>query len=549
MCKEQCVNNKKPMVFHSLYTLDQPFFTINESILRYVNVTREMSDQCVPTIAESQRIITNAMVSLSAADRDVVMEDLNAIRHPDRSGAQNQQALSDHLPIMENWLSSHKSDAYHDAEHLSCDYVKNSELLSSFLQSSCFSNRVRHQDAIEAAQRMIEYLENKRRLLGSQHLVQDRLTLEDLDADDIHCLETGYWQKIGTDVAGRVVVGIFPALLRYRTPNSFLKAMLYFYMSLFCPLEEHHDLSLVLVYYNISPTEPEMDRELVSDAHRVLQSLPIKACAYHIALHPNIQFSTAVSLPLSTSTSNPLDQQQLQRRARYVFHSGQSRDEVELKLRRYGITVDLPCNRDGSEIRLDAHREWMDARRTMEQQQKQRSETASCSDYTTSATIVASGPSNSSSTTSSTYDAETLSEAARLESHGVQIRSLVWDESSATMMRPSAADILGRQLASDANTPAFAESSGFYASKPPAVANNDSAPMQSSSAVSNIPKQSSSTESVAAKRQRMDPAMLTDASIILPRDTDILFGRGSGIQNHPGMNFTTSFGWATFATP
>jgi hypothetical protein len=497
-----------------------------------------MSDHPVPTIAESQRIIANAMVSLSAADRDVVMEDLNAIHHPDRSGAQNRQALSEHLPIMEEWLSSHKSDAYLDAERMSRDYVANKDLLCSFLHSSCFSNRVRHQDAIQAAQRMNEYLENKRWLFGSQWLVQDRFTLEDLDADDIQCLETGYWQKIGTDVAGRVIVGTFPTLLRYRTPNSFLRAMLYFYLSLLSLLDERQDQSLVLVYYNTSPSEPDMDRELVSAAHRLLQSLPIKVCAHHVALHPNIQLSTAVSLPILASTSNPQDPLQLQRRARYVFHSAKSRDEVELKLRRYGITIDLPCNRDGTEIRLDAHRQWMNERRTTEQQQAQRAEMASYFDHAATTAIVASGLSNPSSRSSSTYDTESSSEAPSQVNCDIQRRSFLLDDSSASMMKPSAKDLLDRQLASDANTPVSVEplSCAFQDLKPSAVAKLDSTSTQLSSATMTLSKTSSSTSSAATKKQRMNPAMLTDASIILPRDSDILFGRGSGIQNHPGRN-------------
>lgn len=126
-------------------------------------------------------------------------------------------------------------------------------------------------------------------------------------------------------------------------------------------------------------------------------------------------------------------------------------------------------------------------------------------------------------------------------------RSSVFDdEASAAMMKPSAKDILDRQLASDAKKPASAGPivSELADTKPSADTKRGAEWMQQQqhptsttnlTAAMAAPSNDLSSEAASAsKKRRMDPAMLTEASIILPRDSDILFGRGSGIQNHPG---------------
>ncbi|KAG7372629.1 hypothetical protein IV203_018772 [Nitzschia inconspicua] len=498
------------------------------------------------SIEESQLIISNALASLSVADRDLLLEDINAIHRPHKIGAQpNREALAEQLQTMDSWLSANKNDAYKEAELLDRDYVQCRGLRFRFLQSSCFGSRVSQDHAVQAARRLNDYLEFKRRLVGSHRLTRKILTPNDLDADDLDCLESGYWQKVGTDVAGRVIVAAFPILLRYRTPDSFLKAMLLFFSSIFAEtsLEEQSQHSLVLVYYNTTLTEPDMDRELASTAVRLLQSLPITICAHHIALHPHITNSAVLS-ELLTIQESALSQDQLQQwRARHVLHTGTSRDEIELKLRRYGIRVNLPCNRDGSEIQTNAHRQWLLSMRGEEQRQRR----ASPSDSATLAASVSSGFTIESSKSSSThYSGELPSSFVTSEmlAEGIEKRSTVFDDPSTAMTKPSAKDILHRQLASDAKTPASAMPvpSGFEDMQP-LTANKDSTSrklptLASVSSIASAEQNRFSTSAASAsavtKRQRMDPAILTEASIILPKNTDILFGRGSGIQNHPG---------------
>jgi hypothetical protein len=520
-----------------------------------IEVEKMAEQYSVPSIEESQSIVANAVASLSVADRNVVMEDLNAIRHPDRIGRLCEQVLAEHLQTMDNWLSTNKNDAYQEAERLSRDYVENVDLRYSFLQSSCIGSRTSRGDALQAAQRLNDFVDFKRRLFGSQKLVQNRMTLSDLDADDLQCLESGYWQKIGTDVAGRVIVATFPTLLRYCTSANFLRSMLVFFSSLFEETTAHssrQDQSLVLVYYNTTPIEPDMDRGLAETASRLLDSLPIKICAHHVALHPDITRSTAVSLPLIIpSWAGAQHHQVQQRHARYIFHTGQSREEIEVKLRRYGITVDLPCNRDGSEFQLETHLQWIESIRDTVLRKPE----ASSSDAATTAGSVGSGSSNPSSRASSRHGAGTPSSSSSTTSGQVSRssdkRSSVLDDSSAAMSKPSAKDILYRQLASDAKTPASAQSmqSALDDAKASVSKKRDSSSLTVQHSTSTLQHHTSTSTmatalapasslshvtSIGDKRQRMDPASLTETSIILPRDSDILFGRGSGIQNHPG---------------
>ncbi|KAG7343461.1 hypothetical protein IV203_021406 [Nitzschia inconspicua] len=501
----------------------------------------------VPSIEESQRIISNALASLSVADRDSLLEDINAIHRPHEIGAQlNREALAEQLQTMDSWLSANKNDAYKEAELLDRDYVQCSGLRFRFLQSSCVGSRVSQDHAVQAARRLNDYLDFKRRLVGSHRLTRKILTPNDLDADDLDCLESGYWQKVGTDVVGRVIVAAFPTLLRYRTPESFLKAMLLFFSSIFAEtsIEEPSQHSLVLVYYNTTPTEPDMDRELASAAVRLLQSLPIKICAHHVALHPHITRSAVLSVLLTIQEST-LSQDQLQQwQARHVLHTGTSRDEIELKLRRYGIRVNLPCSRDGSEIQTNAHRQWLLSMRGEEQRQRK----ASPSDSATLAASVSSGFTIESSKSSSTHYSGALPSSfitSEMMAEGIEKRSTVFDDPSTAMTKPSSKDILHRQLASDAKTPASAVpvSCGLEDVQPLTANKKDSISrklptLASVSSIASAEQNSVSTFAACApavaKRQRMDPAILTEASIILPKNTDILFGRGSGIQNHPG---------------
>lgn len=207
----------------------------------------------IPSIAELEAMASKALASLSETDRNTVMDDLNALKHPDQTNI-DECTLNDQLLATEAWLAvnKHENDAYQQAERISRSFVEQKELRTSFLLTSrCYGNRssraFREAEASHAAKRLMEYLEFKRELFGDARLTKDPLTFDDLTNDDIQCLQSGYWQVLGQDVAQRTIVAIFPALIpHYRTPNNFLRALFYFFLSLF-PSPHRTRLPLMLL--------------------------------------------------------------------------------------------------------------------------------------------------------------------------------------------------------------------------------------------------------------------------------------------------------------
>jgi hypothetical protein len=465
------------------------------------------------------------MGTLSVGERHMIQEDLNAIRNPsEKLSALDPDVITQKLEAMLAWLAVHKNDAYQEAERISRDYVENRAFLASFLISSYSSSQDStsrigsniHDDAIKAAYCLNEYLECKRQLFGSQCLCQDHITLDDLEVDDMECLETGYWQEIGKDVAGRTIVAIFPILLSTRSPRSFLKALFYFFMSIFPEKRVDDDRIVVLVYYNTTTSEPDMDMDLIQRATHVFRSLPIKVCAHHVVLHPRIHTSLAVSVPFITTTTSidpgleavsaaAADHRCQQ--CRYVFHSGQTRDEAELTLRRYGISLDIPTNRDGSVVNLEGHRRWIDQRRTPEQ--------------LTGLPLSTSDVGNTLPQAVETYSA--TSSTASGDPSRVGVEPYAIDGESSTMKKSSVRCVSDRSSDSRDDDKKNSHLDDVDTRKRAAA----TSPSQS--------QQATATHDSKKQRQTLSSDMLKESSIILPRDSDVLFGRGSGIQNHPGM--------------
>jgi hypothetical protein len=541
------------------------------------------------------------------------MEDLNAIvNRPNRE--QYERFVTSKIQAMKRWLNTNKNSSVRQAEEISLDYIQNNRgLFESFLLSvykvdgdtsgestssattasgdSQGSNVApSNVDAVVAAHKLNQYLGFKKRLFGKERLCKRRLSLlSDLTADDIHCLESGYWQTLGTDVAGRIIVAVFPTLMTYRNRDSFLRAMFYFFMSLFPEAEQLTtnngcQRNLVLLYYNTTISAPEQDPQIVTETFRLLQVLPVYVSACHIALHPGIQQSAAISLPLtiddgiaaapvsgeSTDEPNTLQhdlqhKQRLQRLARYVIDLGGSRDDIEVKLRRYGITADIPCNRDGSKVNLKAHQQWM----TKERQN------ASNDAVSTSVGKVPSGrrTSDASEHSAGTGSNRTASASASLSSHSSSAKvSRCHDFASPNHLPRMGIPISHRMLPqllpgkttgmeeSHVSLNLFIQSMGARIAPSPTPSSgaglkkrealmsfdDDKLPKKespidaSSMAVPKTPSSGNASSRALApeptsKRQKVNTSILTETSIILPKDTDILFGRGSGIQNHPGV--------------
>jgi hypothetical protein len=96
-----------------------------------------------------------------------------------------------------------KKSAYEMAEKQDASYVRNRKMRCKFLRAEGFNSRL-------AAKRMVSFFEAKLELFGPSRLTQD-IRLEDLDEQDMNCLESGMCQIIHRrDRAGRALLGISP---------------------------------------------------------------------------------------------------------------------------------------------------------------------------------------------------------------------------------------------------------------------------------------------------------------------------------------------------
>jgi hypothetical protein len=98
-----------------------------------------------------------------------------------------------------------KKSAYEMAEKQDASCVSNRKMRCKFLRAEGFNSRL-------AAKRVVSFFEAKLELFGPLKLTQD-IRLEDLDEQDMSCVESGMCQIIHRrDGAGRSLLGLSPGL-------------------------------------------------------------------------------------------------------------------------------------------------------------------------------------------------------------------------------------------------------------------------------------------------------------------------------------------------
>ena len=116
------------------------------------------------------------------------------------SVAQHELIQDQHSGNIDSSLDKdeNNNDAILEALRHSSHYVRNPSFLRMFLRADKFDSKL-------AAQRMINFFREKRRLFGSHTLGRD-ITLSDMDDDDMTMLQSGYTQILPLrDRAGRAV--------------------------------------------------------------------------------------------------------------------------------------------------------------------------------------------------------------------------------------------------------------------------------------------------------------------------------------------------------
>jgi hypothetical protein len=155
---------------------------------------------------------------LSIQERDEASFDLhgvNTILNEDK------ELTSESLHAFESELSAIPQTeklAYLSARQQNPDYVMDNKFLLMFLRADQFDTKA-------AASRFVSFFRIKLELFGREKLGRD-IRVDDLNEDDIACLESGYAQVLNDrDRAGRAIFMLMPMIRKSKTIENKVSAL------------------------------------------------------------------------------------------------------------------------------------------------------------------------------------------------------------------------------------------------------------------------------------------------------------------------------------
>jgi hypothetical protein len=156
-------------------------------------------------MATGDEILAKEMYRLSIDERNEALYDFHGIAEMPQ---ENPEMLARALGALEEGIQNiPKKAAYETALAMSPDYVRDPKFRLKFLRAADKF------DPKSAAHKLVEFLEVKMELFGSDKLTKD-IKLKDLSADDLSVLESCAVQVLrGRDTAGRA---IFCQFMAYR---------------------------------------------------------------------------------------------------------------------------------------------------------------------------------------------------------------------------------------------------------------------------------------------------------------------------------------------
>jgi hypothetical protein len=159
---------------------------------------------------ETEALFAAELSLLSMRERDEVLHDIHGVadsQHEDPALVKKCcEDLEDTLAL----IPVVDKGSYQQARDLDESYVTNDDFLLMFLRACSFNVKL-------AAARMISFFNAKKDLFGLEKLAKE-ITYDDLDEEDIRCLESGYVQILsGRDRAGRAIFFLMPMIRKYST--------------------------------------------------------------------------------------------------------------------------------------------------------------------------------------------------------------------------------------------------------------------------------------------------------------------------------------------
>lgn len=190
----------------SLYNAEDNIQPIHEGDYEVTNCHLPQTPEEVNQVEE---LLEREFGQMSLTEQDQILFDVHGIP---QSLDDDPLSIEEALMMIGNEMKClGNSNALGKAMYINPEYVNSRPFRLMFLRSE------RHDPKL-AAKRMMMHFEMKRELFGDGEILGRNVVLEDLDGDDMECLQSGYVQILPErDVSGRVV--IFAAMMKRKYKN------------------------------------------------------------------------------------------------------------------------------------------------------------------------------------------------------------------------------------------------------------------------------------------------------------------------------------------
>ncbi|CAJ1960440.1 unnamed protein product [Cylindrotheca closterium] len=270
---------------------------------------------------EMETLVSEAMNQLSFDERQRQQEALHGV---EEGIIEDEALISSALEELDSHLlrrSNTDRSAYEKAERMDPHYVGATALRLMFLRCNRY-------DAKASAGQMLKFFEMKQQLFGDEKLVKE-ITMEDLDADDLACLNCGFLRMIGKDQSSRHVFLGIPALRSFKALKNEMKSHFFFKMSLL-KYEEIQLRGVVRISYEVGHCRNKTSFGMLEFA-RLSNAIPLRMASIHLCIDDIKAFFV---YDLALKALRPTQ------RAKLKIHYG-THLECQYRLSSYGISRSL----------------------------------------------------------------------------------------------------------------------------------------------------------------------------------------------------------------
>eukprot|EP00934_Nitzschia_sp_Nitz4_P009394 Nitzschia sp. Nitz4//scaffold63_size106090//69156//70835//NITZ4_004398-RA/size106090-augustus-gene-0.160-mRNA-1//1//CDS//3329555999//9384//frame0 len=306
-----------------------------------------------PQVSEDDAIQAKELNDLSVKEREQLIEEVHGIQ---AIAEEDPTFVEKSIAVLKKEIAklpSSKRRAFERASFLKPGLDQDEQLYLLFLRGDRF-------DAVKAAAKLCAHFEHKLELFGEAKLPK-KITLDDLDEDDMACFQKGSLIFLGKDRSGRAVDLINPMRMEYKHWKNQVRYTWYNNFSILLRDEETQKNGVIDIMYLVDMHGiPNSLVEYVRDAHHILSGLPVRSCGFHVCYNNKIVRTFLSFLHMVTTK---------ERRMRERLHFG-SHLEVAYALCSFGVSMaDVPYVDDpeGFERYID---DFLDARRKVEEEER-----------------------------------------------------------------------------------------------------------------------------------------------------------------------------------